>query len=75
MTEITMQLDDGVFSALRRVPDEFVREMASPPRFIGMSVATSHKGKPRKSPGWIEPASCWNWRVEARMLLLWILRI
>lgn len=27
MTEITMQLNEDVFSALRRAPDEFVREM------------------------------------------------
>ncbi len=27
MTELTMQLDDDVFSALRRAPDEFIREM------------------------------------------------
>ena len=27
MTELTLQLDDDVFSSLRRAPDEFVREM------------------------------------------------
>jgi predicted HTH domain antitoxin len=27
MTEITMQLDEDVFSTLRRAPDDFVREM------------------------------------------------
>jgi predicted HTH domain antitoxin len=27
MTEITMQLDEDVFSTLRRAPNEFVREM------------------------------------------------
>lgn len=27
MTEITMHLDEEVFSTLRRAPDEFVREM------------------------------------------------
>lgn len=27
MIEITMQLDDDVFSTLRRAPDEFIREM------------------------------------------------
>jgi len=27
MMEITMQLDEDVFSTLRRAPDEFVREM------------------------------------------------
>ncbi len=27
MTELTMQLDNDVFSSLRRAPDEFVREM------------------------------------------------
>ena len=55
MTSVTMQLPDDVFSALRRSPDEFVRELrlAAAIHWYGKGEISQEKAASSRAPRWL----------------------